>query len=394
MNNTDYYKVLGVSKSATQAEIKKAYKRLAKQYHPDRNEGDKAAENRFKEISEAYQSLSDPEKRKQYDTFGGAGFRGDPGFWGRGRNTGTSGAYTWSSGSGGQGFDLKDLFGQIFGNGGKGRARAEEFAGGNPFDTGTGSYDFGFGFDVGPEPGRDVEADVTIRFEDAINGGTHRISLQRNGICPACTGTGTNRTGPSSACASCAGKGRRQVGNGGTDFTVVCNACGGQGRIYTEPCTACVGTGRSAGMESLAVKIPPGVDNGGRLRIPGKGEVGPDGRAGDLFLRIHVTPHRYLRREGRNLHVDLPVTISEAALGAKVEVPTLNGKATLTIPAGTQSGAKLRMKGKGVPDPKGGVPGDMYVHTQIVVPKTPDAKTRKIFEELKGIEVDPRAGKY
>jgi len=394
MKTNDYYKVLGVSKSATQADIKKAYKRLAKQYHPDRNQGDKAAENRFKEISEAYQSLSDPEKRKQYDLFGGAGFQGDPGFWGRGRNTGTNGAYTWSSGSGGQGFDLKDLFGQIFGNGGRGRTRADEFVGGNPFHSGTGSYDFDFGFDVGPEPGRDVETDVTIRFEDAINGGTHRISLQRNGSCSACTGTGTNRTGPSSVCASCTGKGRKRVGNGGTDFTVVCNACGGQGRVYTEPCTACGGTGRSAGMESLAVKIPPGVDNGGRLRIPGKGKVGPDGRAGDLFLRIHVTPHRHYRREGKTLHLDLPVTVSEAALGAKVEVPTLNGKATLSIPAGTQGGAKLRMKGKGVPDPKGGVPGDMYVHTQIVVPKKTDAKARKIFEELKGIEIDPRAGKY
>jgi molecular chaperone DnaJ len=392
MKNTDYYKVLGVSKSATQAEIKKAYKRLAKQYHPDRNQGDTAAENRFKEISEAYQSLSDPEKRKQYDMFGAAGFQGDPGFWGQAQNAGGNGRSTWSSGSGSQGFDLKDLFGQIFGGGGRARARADGFAGGNPFEAGTGAHDFGF--DVGPQPGRDVEADVTIRFEDAINGGTHRISLQRNGSCSTCGGTGKNRAGQSSVCATCAGKGRKQVANGGTDFTVVCNACSGQGRIYTEPCSGCGGAGRSAGMESLAVKIPPGVNNGGRLRIPGKGEAGPDGRTGDLFLRIHVTPHKYFRREGKNLHVDLPVNISEAALGDKVEVPTLDGKATLTIPAGTQSGTKLRMKGKGVPDPKGGTPGDMYVHTQIVVPKTPDAKARKIFEELKGIEIDPRAGKF
>ena len=392
MKNTDYYKVLGVSKSATQAEIKKAYKRLAKQYHPDRNQGDKAAENRFKEISEAYQSLSDPEKRKRYDMFGGAGFQGDPGFRGRAQNAGANGYSTWSSASGNTGFDLKDLFGQIFGNGGRVRAQANDFSGGGPFEAGTGPYDFGF--DVGPEPGRDVEADVTIRFEEAINGGTHRISLQRNGSCSACGGKGKNRTGQSSACTSCAGKGRKQVANAGTDFTIVCNACSGQGQIYTEPCTGCGGTGRSAGAENLSVKIPPGVDNGGRLRIPGKGEAGPDGRTGDLFLRIHVTPHKYFRREGRNLHVDLPVTISEAALGAKVEVPTLDGKATLTIPTGTQSGAKLRMKGKGVPDPKSGIRGDMYAHAQIVVPKEPDAKARKIFEELKGIEIDPRAGKF
>ena len=392
MKNTDYYKVLGVSKSATQAEIKKAYKRLAKQYHPDRNQGDKAAENRFKEISEAYQSLSDPEKRKRYDMFGGAGLQGDPGFRGRAQNARATGYSTWSSASGNTGFDLKDLFGQIFGNGGRVRAQANDFSGGGPFEAGTGPYDFGF--DVGPEPGRDVEADVTIRFEEAINGGTHRISLQRNGSCSACGGKGKNRTGQSSACTSCAGKGRKQVANAGTDFTIVCNACSGQGQIYTEPCTGCGGTGRSAGAENLSEKIPPGVDNGGRLRIPGKGEAGPDGRTGDLFLRIHVTPHKYFRREGRNLHVDLPVTISEAALGAKVEVPTLDGKATLTIPTGTQSGAKLRMKGKGVPDPKSGIRGDMYAHAQIVVPKEPDAKARKIFEELKGIEIDPRAGKF
>jgi molecular chaperone DnaJ len=184
------------------------------------------------------------------------------------------------------------------------------------------------------------------------------------------------------------------VANAGTDFTVVCNACNGQGRVYTDPCTSCGGTGRSTGPETLNVKIPPGVDNGGRLRIPGKGEVGADGRAGDLYLRIHVTPHRYFRREGKDLHLDLPVTVSEAVLGAKVEVPTLDGKATLKIPAGTQNGAKLRMKGKGVPDPKGGARGDMYVHAQIVVPEAQDPKLKKIFEELKVTEVDPRAGMF
>lgn len=393
MKSTDYYKVLGVSKSATQDEIKKAYKRLAKRYHPDRNQGDKAAENRFKEISEAYQCLSDPEKRTQYDRFGSAGFQGDAGFRGRTQNAGAGGYSTWTTGSAEHGFDLKDLFSQIFGGGaGKTRGRTERFSGGSSFETGYDPHDFGF--DIGPERGRDVEADVTIRFEDAIRGGTHRISLQRNGACSACGGTGTNQSGKWTACGACAGTGRMRVANAGTDFKIVCNACGGQGRIYTDPCPSCGGTGRSAGTETISVKIPPGVDNGGRLRIPGKGEVGPDGRAGDLFLRIHVTPHRYFRREGKDLHVDLPVTISEAALGAKVEVPTLNGKAMLTIPAGTQCGSKLRMKGKGVPDPKGGAPGDMYVHTQIVIPKRPDAKMKKIFEELKRIEGEPRAGKF
>jgi molecular chaperone DnaJ len=394
MANTDYYSVLGVPKNATQAEIKKAYKRLAREHHPDRNAGDKTAENRFKEISEAHQVLSDPDKRKQYDMFGRAGPQGDPGFWGRTRNPGRAGHYTWSSSSGGKDFDFKDLFSQIFGRAGRQRQHTDGFASGNPFDVASGPYDFGFGYDIGPEPGRNFTADVTIPFDDAMKGGTHRISMHRNRPCSACGGTRANRVGKSAECTVCAGKGRKEVANLGTDFTVVCNACNGEGRIYTERCPTCTGSGLSDGMETLSVKIPPGVDDGGRLRIPGKGEVGPDGRAGDLYLRVHVTPHRYFRREGKDLHLDLPVTISEAALGATVEVPTLDGKATLKIPVGTQTGAKLRMKGKGAPDPKTGVRGDMYVHTQIVVPKETDPRARKIFEELKGLEKDPRAGKF
>jgi len=394
MTDTDYYSVLGVSKSATQAEIKKAYKRLAREHHPDRNSGDKTAEEKFKEISEAYQVLSDPDKRKQYDMFGRTGPQGDPGFWGRTQNPGGSGHYTWSSSSGGKDFDFKDLFSQIFGRAGRQRQQADGFEGGNPFDAGGGPYDFGFGYDIGPEPGRDVEASVTIAFDDAMKGGTHRISMHRNRHCSACGGTGTNRAGKSAECTVCAGKGRKQVANLGTDFTVVCNACNGEGRMYTEPCPSCRGSGRGDGMETLSVKIPPGVDSGGRLRVPGKGEEGPDGRVGDLYLRVQVTPHRYFRRQGKDLHLDLPVTISEAALGATVEVPTLDGKATLKIPAGSQSGTKLRMKGKGAPDPKKGVRGDMYVHLQLAIPKAPNPRARKIFEELKGLEPDPRVGKF
>lgn len=394
MKNTDPYKTLGVSKTATQDEIKKAYKGLAKQYHPDRNAGDKKAENRFKEISEAYQVLSDPEKRKQYDAFGRTGFQGDPGFWSRSANPGASGTYSWSSNSGEGNFNFKDIFSQIFGGHGSNRQRANEFTRGSPFDAGADPHGFPFGYDIGPEPGRDVEAEMTISFDDAMRGGTHRLSLQRDRHCTACGGTGRNRTGQWSECKACAGKGRKQVVNAGTDFTVVCNVCNGEGRLYSEPCPTCGGSGRGAGMDTLNVKIPPGVDNGGRLRVPGKGAVGPDGRAGDLYLRINVSPHRYFRREGKDLHLDLPVTISEAALGATVEVPTLDGKAALKIPAGTQNGARLRMKDKGAPNPKRGAKGDMYVHVQIVVPKTTNPKTRKILEELKTIETDPRKGRF
>jgi molecular chaperone DnaJ len=394
MEKKDYYGILGVSKTATQDEIKKAYKRLAKKYHPDRNAGDESAENRFKEISEAYHLLSDPEKRKQYDMFGRTGFQGDPGFWG-GTGQGGGNRYTsWSPGPGSEGFDFRDLFSQIFGKGGRRQPRTEGFAGGNPFAGSGDPYDFAFDFDTGPQTGRDVEAHVTIRFEDAIEGGTHRITLQRQGHCSDCGGTGSKRDGRWTACSACDGTGRKKVSNAGTDFTVICNTCSGQGRLHTEPCTTCRGTGRSTGPETLSVKIPPGVDNGGRLRIPGKGEVGPDGRAGDLYLRIHVTPHRYFRREGKDLHLDLPVTVSEAVLGTRVEVPTLDGRATLKIPAGSQNGARLRMKGKGIQDPKGGARGDMYVHVQLVVPEAQDLKARKIFEALKETESNPRAGMF
>ena len=241
MANTDYYNVLGVSKSATQEEIKKAYKRLAREHHPDRNAGDKTAENRFKEVSEAYQVLSDPDKRKQYDMFGRTGPQGDPGFWGRTQNPGGAGQYTWSSSSGGNDFDLKDLFGQIFGRAGRKTQHADGFSGKNPFDAGSGPYDFGFNYDIGPEPGRNVEADVTIPFDEAMKGGTQRISMHRNRNCSACGGTGTNRVGKSMECTVCAGKGRKQVANLGTDFTVVCNACNGEGRMYTEACSSCRG---------------------------------------------------------------------------------------------------------------------------------------------------------
>jgi molecular chaperone DnaJ len=389
MAKKDYYEILGVSKNASQDEIRKAYKNLAKKYHPDYNPDDKAAEDKFKEISEACQVLSDPEKRKEYDMYGQVGAGGGPGAGaGAGWQEGPGRTYSWSSGGGG-GAGFEDIFG---GGGGIGDIFSEIFGG-----RGGGRVDFGSPFgggpDVGPQPGRDVEADVSVSFEDAMEGGTHRFTLQRQGACPECGGTGKNTKGPSRTCSACNGQGKRQMG-GGVNFPVVCNACGGSGVVYTESCPSCKGAGTSSGPETISVKIPPGVKEGGRLRIPGKGEAGPDGRRGDLFLRIHVKPHKYFRREGNNLHIDLPVTISEAALGAKVTVPTLNGSANLKIPAGTQSGAVLRLKGKGAPDPKTKAKGDLHVHVQIKVPKNPDKETKKLLEQLKEQEKDPREGMF
>ncbi len=389
MAKKDYYEVLGVSKNASQDEIKKAYKNLAKKYHPDYNPDDKEAENKFKEISEACQVLSDPEKRQEYDMYGQVGVggpQGGPGP-GAGRQEGPGRTYTWTSG-GGVGFE--DIFG---GGGGIGDVFSEIFGGasrGGRVDFGS---PFGGGPDVGPQAGRDVEADVSISFEEAMEGSTHRFTLQRQGACPACGGTGKNTKGPSRTCSACNGKGQRQMG-GGVNFPVVCNACGGSGVVYTESCPSCKGTGTTSGPETISVKVPPGVKEGGRLRIPDKGEAGPDGTRGDLFLRIHVKPHKYFRREGNHLHIDLPVTISEAALGAKVKVPTLQGSATLKVPAGTQSGAVLRLKDKGAPDPKTRARGDLYVHVQIKVPKNPDKETKELFEKMKEHEKDPREGMF
>lgn len=399
MSKNDYYQVLGVERGAGADEIKRAYKKLAKKHHPDCNPGDKCAEDKFKEISEAYHVLSDPEKRREYDMFGQVGGNGrpsgqpgwspGPGSWGPGAG------YAWGSsggpdinledifgGGGGGGAGIGDLFSELFGGAGRRGGRRVDFGG------------FGADHDPSPASGRDIEADLTISFDDAIKGGTHRFTLRRDGACPTCGGSGRSRTGKSRPCAACDGQGKRQAANAGANFTVVCSACQGSGKVFTDPCASCGGSGRSAGSETISVKIPAGVKDGGRLRIPGKGEPGPSGRAGDLYLRVHVTPHPYFRREGDDLHLELPVTLAEAALGAAVEVPTLEGSATLKIPAGTQSGSLLRMKGKGAPSPTGGRKGDLYVHLKVAVPRDPDPKTRDLLEQLKQLEPDPRKGKF
>ncbi len=330
MAGEDFYKVLGVSKSASEKDIKKAFKRLAKQYHPDRNQGDTKAEDRFKEISEAYQVLSDPEKKKQYDRVGQAGAQGAHGFHGWQPGQGGPRSHRWSSASGAPGVDLNDIFSQLFGGDRNNGSRPEEFFSGRSPIGGAG---FAADHHMGRDTGRDLEADVTISFEEAMQGGIHRFTLHKNG-------NGSSRS------------------------------------------------------ETLSVRIPPGVNSGGRLKVPGKGALGPDGRTGNLYVRVNVTPHKYYWREDNNLHLELPVTISEAALGAKVEVPTLSGKATLKVPPGTDSGTVLRMKKQGIPSPKGGHRGHMYVHIKVTVPEASDPEAKKLMEELGRLESDPRVGKF
>lgn len=390
MPRKDFYEVLGVSRQASPEEIKKAYKRLARQYHPDRNQGNQASEEKMKSISEAYQVLSNPEKRQQYDLFGPDGPQGAPGQGGphpggqRVQWGGTAGGVEVNFEdlfSGGGGGGMGDIFSQIFGGRGRGKHRRADF-----------EPDLDYG--PGPEPARDVEAEISISFEDAIRGGTHRLQFNREGSCRSCAGTGKNQQGQSRACSACGGKGRRQVASGGGSINMVCSACEGTGRIYSEPCHSCSGSGRQRSVESISVKIPPGVKDGGRLRIPGKGEAGPNGNSGDLYLHIRVQPHAYFRREDQDLHLEVPVTVSEAALGAKIEVPTLEGKATVKVAPGTQSGAVLRLRGKGVPSPRGGAAGDLLVHLKVVVPEDPDEESRRLLEALKKHERDPRSGKF
>jgi len=396
MKRRDYYSVLSVPRSASRDEIKKAYKGLAKKHHPDRNAGDRKAEERFKEVSEAYRVLSNDKKRREYDLFGHGGRPEGNGFQGWGHGTQPHAGDTGSAGPDAHGFhhgdmggdpgDIGEIFSRIFGGGGHRKSGpGSGFQAGTPFD---------FGMETGPASGADVEADIHLDFEEAIRGGTHRLSLRRDGACSHCLGSGRNRSGKTETCRACNGSGGKQVGNAGTHFSVMCTACGGEGRTFVDPCTPCRGTGRSEGVDTLSVNIPAGVEDGGRLRIPGKGQAGPSGRAGDLFLRIHVRPHRFFRRKGADLHVDLPLTVSEAVLGATVEVPTLEGPARLKIPAATQNGAVLRMKGKGIASPRQSGHGDMFVRVNVAVPQNLDGRARNLFEELRKTEHNPREGAF
>ena len=328
MPKKDFYEVLGVGKNAGQDEIKKAYKRLARQYHPDKNKGDKAAEERFKDVAEAYQVLGDAEKRKQYDRFGQAGFAG--GYPGAG-----GGEYYTTGGPGGVRINFEDLFGRR----GKRSARGAEPGGFRDiFSDIFGFEDAGGGSPHAGRSGRDVEAELTIDFAEAVTGGNRSFTLNLEQPCPACGGAG--RSGRS-----------------------ICATCGGAGRV--------------ARPETLTVKIPAGVRDRGKLRLRGKGAGG-----GDLIIVVRVRPHRLFRREGDDLYLDVPVTAAEAALGAEITVPTLEGKATLKVPPGTQSGQALRLKGKGMPRPNGSGRGDEYVRVQITVPKHLDEKTKKLFQEI------------
>jgi molecular chaperone DnaJ len=348
MASKDYYQTLGVPRDAGKEDIRKAYKELARKYHPDVNPGDKAAEERFKEIAEAYAVLGDSRKRQEYDARGPEGFSAgfDP-----------SEVFRRARAGGFQPFDLSSLFDDFLGGMRGGRAGA------------------------GRGRGADVRAGLTIDFEDAIRGVTLPLTVSRTAPCDTCGGGGQG-PGGGGPCPECGGQGQRQVVQGPLQFSAPCGRCGGSGRSPGPPCPACGGSGGVPRTESITVRIPAGVDEGSRVRLAGKGEAGRGGGPpGDLYVEIHVRPHPFFRREGEALICQLPLTLAEATLGAKVDVPTLDGTSTMTVPPGTRSGQRFRIKDKGVRRKTGGR-GPLYVDVQIVPPSGIDDESRRLLEEF------------
>jgi molecular chaperone DnaJ len=347
----DYYEVLGVSRDASPEEIKKAYRKLARQYHPDANPGDKSAEERFKEIAEAYEVLSDPEKRANYDRFGHAGVNGQ-GFGGFGEGFGGFGTDFGGFG------DLFDIF---FG----GAARARR----------------------GPQKGADVRVDLEISFKEAAFGVEKDIRVTRVEECDHCGGTGAAPGSAPKRCPHCQGTGQVQYTQS-TPFgrimqTHTCDRCRGTGRIIEKPCSACGGAGLVRRPRTIHVKVPPGVDTGTRLRVPGEGEAGVrGGPRGDLYVYLSVRPHRFFRREGNDVICEVPISFAQAALGDEIEVPTLEGTAKIRVPEGTQHGTEFRLRGKGIPDLNGYGRGDQFVRVKVVTPTRLSERQKQLLREF------------
>ena len=369
MAKRDYYEVLGVKRDTADKQIKQAYRRLAKKYHPDRNKGDKEAEETFKEISEAYHVLSDKKKRAQYDRFGEASAQGfGGGFWdvftGRGRGRGEGQAATYD--------DLGD-FGDIF---------SRFFRGG--------SSEPGAGPQRRPARGNDVVTSVSVSFEQAVKGATLRISLPINQTCSRCKGSGAEPGTSAARCAVCDGAGTVQSQQLGFAFSKPCPQCFGRGKVVTNPCTDCRGLGQTRRKRRFEVRIPRGVRNGQRIRLAGQGEPGRNGGpAGDLLVEVRVREHGAFRREGNDIHSEVTINVVQAALGTRIEAPTINGRVALTVPPGAHSGTQLRLRGRGV-EPARGPKGDHYVTIRVRTPRNlTDAQKKllKRFAQEAGLEL-------
>ncbi len=340
----DYYEVLGISKGADESEIKKAYRSMAKKYHPDMNPGDKEAEAKFKEVNEAYAVLSDADKKAQYDQYGHAAFDG----------TGAANGYGAGFGGFGDFGDIGDIFGSIFGGGFGGASRQSRNA---------------------PMRGEDVMARVTITFEEAAFGVKKEVSFNRVEKCPDCQGTGASKGSKVETCSACRGTGQKTVTQriGGMAFqsTATCDACRGKGKIIKEPCSNCRGTGYVKVSKKLSVNIPAGINDGERIALRSQGCDGRNGGpAGDLIINISVKRHNIFERDGYNIYCDIPITVAEATLGAEIEVPTLEGNQKFTVPEGTQTGTEFTLKQKGIPYiNNANRRGDLIFTTIVEVPK-------------------------
>lgn len=388
----DHYETLGIPRAADEDEVRKAYRRLARKYHPDLNPGDKAAEDRFKAVQEAYDVLSDAKKRKMYDQFGfysdnmppggpggpgGQGFPGQPGFDFSGFDFGD--VFGGAQGSrrgpqpnpgqpGGE-HSFKDFFSQFFTGGGAGANQPR----GN----------------AQPERGADLEYALNIDFWQSITGTQAKLSIQRQELCETCQGAGSGSG--AAVCQQCNGSGQVSQTAGAMRFNVTCPRCQGRGRLINA-CPRCFGDGRIVKTEIVEVRIPAGAGNGSRLRVAGKGNAGTQGApAGDLYITIRVETHPYFKREGDNIEVKVPVTVWEAALGAKIEVPTINGRAILKVPHGTKNGQRFRMADKGVFNSRKNTHGHQIVEIEIVAPDPADERVRKLLRELSELpHEDPR----
>lgn len=342
MAKRDYYEVLGVSRGADDKEVKKAYRRVAMKYHPDRNPDDPDADEKFKEATEAYDVLTDPEKRAAYDQFGHAGVDAEMG----------GGAGGFGGGS------FSDIFGDVFGDifGGGGRARG------------------------GPQRGADLRYTLDISLEQAVRGTTVEIRVPTLVACSTCNGSGARKGSSPTTCGTCGGMGQVRMQQGFFQVQQTCPTCRGRGTTISDPCTTCRGQGRVESTKTLSVKVPPGVDTGDRIRLSGEGEAGPEGGpAGDLFVQISVKAHPIFERDGRNLYCEIPITFVDAALGGELEVPTLDGRVKLKIPAETQTGKLFRLRGKGVHPVRGGGVGDLLCRAVVETPVDLDREQKELL---------------
>jgi molecular chaperone DnaJ len=349
-NQRDFYEVLGVERTASVDEIKASYRKAALKWHPDRNPENKhEAEARFRECTEAYSVLSDQEKRQIYDTYGHAGL------------SGVAGGVDFN----GTVFqDFHDIFGDFFGfedlfggGGRRGRNRAQR--------------------------GSDLRYDMTLTFEEAAAGVSTKIKLPKQELCGACHGTGAKAGTGATSCQACGGRGQLAYQQGFFTITRTCPACQGAGQVIKERCTECRGQGRLEKEKTIELRVPAGVDTGTRLRVPGEGEPGANGGpTGDLYVVLDVKEHSFFERRGADLYCTIPVSIAQAALGAELSVPGLNGEEKLKIPEGTQGGAVFRTKGHGLPDPRGGGKGDLYYHVRVITPAKLNRDQRKLMEQL------------